>query len=96
MRDAIEKFQKEAANLDGTSILLNMTVEVAAPPEESHSSEVQEREPKTDITSVRGVLAPRSRIGRKNDEKRKSRKPPRQAGWTHELNHELVRIFNRC
>jgi len=42
--------------------------------------EVQEREPKTDITSVRGVWRPRSRIGRKNDEKKESAKPPPRPG----------------
>ncbi|OLD57077.1 MAG: hypothetical protein AUI54_03995 [Acidobacteria bacterium 13_1_40CM_2_56_5] len=95
MKDAIEKFQKEAANLDGTSILLNMTVEVAAPPEESAQlQKVQEREPKTDITSVRGVLGGLGRrIGRKNDEKKEEPQTatPGRVGLMS-MNHELVRI----
>ncbi|HYR85327.1 MAG TPA: hypothetical protein VE422_14675 [Terriglobia bacterium] len=97
MKDAIEKFQKEAANLDGTSMLLNMTVEIAAPPEESAElQKAQEREPKADITSVRGVLGGLGRrIGRKKeDEKKDEAQAPTTPGrlGLMSMNHELVKI----
>lgn len=59
MKDAMERFQKENVNMDGTPILMTMTMEAVASPEQAAQQQVSEQkknETTLGVPSMRGML----------------------------------------
>ena len=92
MKEAIGKFQAENVNMDGTAILLTMTMEsVASPEDAAQQQKEQDKENTTDVTSMRSVLGGLGRkLAKKKQEPESSEAPGRAQVMT--MNHELLKV----
>jgi hypothetical protein len=92
MKEAIGKFQAENVNMNGTAILMTMTMEsVASPEDAAQQQKEKEKESTTDVTSVGGLLGGLGRkLAKKKQEPESSEAQGRAEVMT--MNHELLKV----